>query len=170
MKKRFVIVSLIVLILLGLKLTSRLNLEDSVNSFGNSKQRVTKDIEKNIDYEKTDKLKSITYAFDEFELFLKPQSSKLVDDSFNLNELKPDVYELLNDTLLIYCFKDGEGLNKGLEKIQEVFENDYYKYTIKDDILIIYYPSESSLENANLNTKIEKVVEYIENSKKSLNN
>ncbi|CAK7027176.1 MAG: hypothetical protein PEPC_01972 [Peptostreptococcus russellii] len=165
MKKKLITVSLIILVLLGLKLTSRLTFESFINSFGNSKQHVTKDVEKNIGYEKIDRLKNITYAFDKFELFLKPQSSKLVDDSFNLNELKPDIYELLDDTLLIYCFKDEKSLNKGLEQIQEVFNNDYYKYTIEDDILIIYYPSEYSLEATNSNKKIQEVVEYIENSK-----
>ncbi len=149
MKKKLIITSLIILILFGLKLINHLAFKNFINSFGNLKQYVTEDIEKNSSYGKIEKLKSITYAFDKFELFLKPQSSKLVDNFFNLNELKPEIYELLDDTLLIYYFKDEESLSKGLEQIQEVFDNDYYKYKIEDDILIIYYPNEFSLQTTN---------------------
>lgn len=99
-------------------------------------------------------LTSVTQLFEDVELHLIPQA----EDSYpTIMNVKPGVYELLDDLLFIYVFESEDELNKASKElnVDKVFSDSSYEYQL-NNVLMIYIPL--SPADVNFNNQIEDII------------
>jgi hypothetical protein len=112
--------------------------------------------------------KVVDETFYETGLWLIPQTEFINSDDYDLADIRPYVYEYIDDSVFIYYFRGVDHLVDGEKDFEKTFENfnseDIYKYQVTDNTLILYIPlnpQNTELVNVQKN-KIENAVTAIE--------
>lgn len=97
-----------------------------------------------------------------------PQTELINSDDYDLADIRPYVYEYIDDSVFIYYFRGADHLVDGEKDFEKTFVNfnseDIYKYLVTDNTLILYMPLDpqnTELVNEQIN-KLENAITAIE--------